>query len=136
MNGADKGELRWVNTTGEQAVKDDPNFFKKVFCINTKEFSWYKQGAAYTSVNQIPDYARKNTPAATPIPAVSAAKEYYVFDTPYLNIRALAATSSAILGKLLKGQVTESLGKQGLWHKIKFEGKDGWVHGDYLKLVD
>src|SRR3990167_11319765 len=32
----DAGNLRWVNTSGEEAVKDDPDFFKKVFCINDK----------------------------------------------------------------------------------------------------
>src|SRR3989338_11019208 len=26
----DNGNLRWVNTSGDQAVKDDPDFFRKV----------------------------------------------------------------------------------------------------------
>ena len=56
--GEDTGKLHWVNTTGEQAVADDPSFFKKVFCVNTKELNWYPKGADYTSVNQIPDYTR------------------------------------------------------------------------------
>ena len=58
VTGEDSGKLHWVNTTGGQAIADDPDFFKKVFCINTKEFSWYPKGADYTSVNQIPDYTR------------------------------------------------------------------------------
>ncbi len=57
--GEDTAMLHWVNTTGAQAVADDSDFFKKVFCINSKEFSWYKQGTPYTSVNQIPAYTRK-----------------------------------------------------------------------------
>lgn len=57
--GEDTGRLHWVNTTGEQAVADDADFFKKVFCINTKEFKWYKKGTNYNSVNQIPAYSRK-----------------------------------------------------------------------------
>ena len=56
--GEDTGILHWVNTSGAQAVADDPNFFKKVFCINTKEFSWYSKGSDYTSVNQVPVYSR------------------------------------------------------------------------------
>jgi len=56
--GEDTGVLHWVNTTGEQAVADDPNFFKKVFCINNNEFNWYSKGSDYTSVNQVPSYAR------------------------------------------------------------------------------
>ncbi len=58
VTGEDTGTLHWVNTTGEKAVTDDPNFFKKVFCINNNEFNWYKKGADYSSVNQIPSYSR------------------------------------------------------------------------------
>jgi len=58
INGEDSGVLHWVNTTGAQAVIDDPDFFKKVFCINTKELNWYPKGASYVSVNQVPDYTR------------------------------------------------------------------------------
>ncbi len=68
--GEDTGMLHWVNTTGSQAVADDANFFKKVFCINNNEFSWYSKGSDYTSVNQVPSYAR--TPGPTPTPAVGA----------------------------------------------------------------
>jgi len=133
--GEDVGNLHWVNTTGEQAVKDDPDFFKKVFCINTKEFSWYPQGAAYTSVNQIPDYSRKNVFSPTPSPAPAIIKQYKVVNTDQLNVRASDSTSSAILGKLPVGQIIGSLGQQGSWHKIKYQTKDGWVHGDYLKAL-
>lgn len=56
--GEDAGILHWVNTSGEQAVLDDPDFFKRVFCINSNEFNWYSQGSAYTSVNQVPVYSR------------------------------------------------------------------------------
>ena len=133
--GEDTGTLHWVNTTGEQAVKDDANFFKKVFCINTKEFGWYPQGTAYTSVNQVPDYSRKTTSLTpTPIPVV-VIKQYKIVGTDQLNVRASVSTLSAILGKLPVGQIVGSLGQQGLWHKIKYQTKDGWVHGDYLKAL-
>lgn len=56
--GEDTGVLRWINTSGEQAVADDPDFFKRVFCINNNEFSWYQKGADYTSVSQAPLYFR------------------------------------------------------------------------------
>ncbi|MDP3697519.1 MAG: carboxypeptidase regulatory-like domain-containing protein [Candidatus Taylorbacteria bacterium] len=57
--GEDTGRLHWVDTTGAEAVSDDPDFFQKVFCINNNEFKWYKKGSNYTSVNQIPVYSRK-----------------------------------------------------------------------------
>jgi len=66
--GEDTGLLHWVNTSGAQAVADDPNFFSKVFCINSSEFNWYSKGADYTSVSQVPDYSR-GTPASGPLSA-------------------------------------------------------------------
>ena len=39
--GEDVAVLHWVNTSGAQAVADDPNFFKKVFVINAAEFALY-----------------------------------------------------------------------------------------------
>src|SRR3989344_8425440 len=56
--GEDVASLRWVNTSGAQAVADDPNFFKKVFVINAAEQALYNTGADYTSVSQVPVYAR------------------------------------------------------------------------------
>ena len=64
--GEDTGMLHWVNTSGAQAVADDANFFKKVFCINNNEFNWYAKGSDYSSVNQVPSYVR--VPGATPAP--------------------------------------------------------------------
>ena len=69
VNGEDTAILHWVNTSGAQAVADDPNFFKKVFCINNNEFNWYTKGSDYTSVNQVPNYSRagvSTTPSTSP----------------------------------------------------------------------
>ncbi len=64
--GEDTGVLHWVNTSGAQAVADDPNFFKKVFVINQNEFNWYAKGTNYTSVSQVPNYVRApGTPVVT-----------------------------------------------------------------------
>src|SRR3989338_6090712 len=64
--GEDVASLHWVNTSGAQAVADDPNFFKKVFVINPAEFALYSIGSSYTSVNQVPAYARGGSVVVTP----------------------------------------------------------------------
>ncbi|MBX4211470.1 MAG: hypothetical protein KW806_01590 [Candidatus Yanofskybacteria bacterium] len=57
--GEDIGLLHHVQMTGEEAVREDPNFFKKVFCINNNEYFWYpKSSVPYTSLSQIPIYRR------------------------------------------------------------------------------
>ncbi len=58
VTGEDMGLLHWINITGDQAVAQDSEFFKKVFCINNREFNWYPKGSDYTSVSQVPNYSR------------------------------------------------------------------------------
>jgi hypothetical protein len=55
----DGGVFHHVQLSGEAAVTQDPEFFKKVFCINTNEFNWYPQGIPYTSLSQVPVYVRE-----------------------------------------------------------------------------
>lgn len=75
----DVANLRWVNTTGEQAVVDDPNFFKKVFCINNREQALYGAGANYQSVRDVPDYSRFGK---VPLPPVQEEDEVPEDDSP------------------------------------------------------
>jgi hypothetical protein len=91
VNGEDTGVLHWVNTTGAQAVADDANFFKKVFCINNNEFNWYAKGSNYTSVNQVPNYSRSTTPA------------------PAGNLSASLAASNPASGTLVETQALADL---------------------------
>ncbi|MBP9822416.1 MAG: hypothetical protein KBC81_03180 [Candidatus Pacebacteria bacterium] len=72
VSGEDTATLHHVVMTGDAAVAQDANFFKKVFCVNNREATWYTMGSDYTSLSQIPPYVR--TPGATPTPtgAVSA----------------------------------------------------------------
>jgi hypothetical protein len=54
----DAGVLHWVNVSGADAVSQDANFFKKVFCINNAEMALYTMGSAYTALSQVPTYTR------------------------------------------------------------------------------
>ncbi|MDP3792299.1 MAG: SH3 domain-containing protein [bacterium] len=140
VTGEDVGMLHWVNTTGAQAVADDPNFFKKVFCINNNEFAWYKQGAAYTSVNMIPLYSRKSVslPLSSPVapPVATSGKVKVVSSVAWLNVRDLNSTSGKVIAKVLPGQEFKFVDYKNGWYKIQKDGKDfGWVFGVYvLKL--
>ncbi len=51
---ADGGTLHWVNVSATDAIAADPLFFPKTFNINNAEFNFYAQGAAYTSMSQVP----------------------------------------------------------------------------------
>ncbi len=133
--GEDVGTLHWVNTTGEKAVADDPEFFKKVFCINSKEFNWYPKGSNYTSVNQIPEYSRTATGSGSSVSAVS--KRVRVVDTTlWLNVRDGGSLGANIIGQALPGEEYDFLTKIEDWYNIK---KDnvlwGWVFGKYVMEI-
>lgn len=57
ITGEDSGLLHWLNIAGDQAIQEDPNFFKRVFCINNLEFGWYNKSVDYRSLNEAPDYS-------------------------------------------------------------------------------
>lgn len=132
--GEDTGTLHWVNTTGAQAVADDADFFKKVFCINSKEFGWYKQSTPYTSVNQIPAYTRATTKSISPVSSVL--KKLKVVSTiPWLNVRDSGSLSAKVIAQVLPGEEYEFLTKSSSgWYNIKKAGVVwGWVSGQYVK---
>lgn len=86
--GEDVASLHWVNTSGAQAVADDPNFFKKVFVINAAEKALYNVGSDYTSVGQVPAYARGGSvtpPSATGPLSVSLSPDNPAGKTITLN---------------------------------------------------
>lgn len=83
----DSGVLHWVNTSGSQAVADDPNFFKKVFCINNNEFNWYSKGVSYKSVEEVPSYERiPGTPTPTPAQTITPTPSITPTPTPTLTL--------------------------------------------------
>lgn len=136
VNAEDTGTLHWINTTGGQAVADDPDFFKKVFCINTSEFSWYPKGADFTSVNQIPDYTRATIKSESSVSTVL--KKVKVTDTvPWLNVRDGGSLKAKIIAQALPGEEYEFLTKNsGGWYNIKKGGAVwGWVSGRYVKEI-
>lgn len=49
ITGEDDGVLHWLNKSSAAVLAEDPNFFLKVFCINSHEFNWYSIGREYTS---------------------------------------------------------------------------------------
>lgn len=63
---ADVANLRWINSSGERAQTDDPDFFEKVFCINAAEQTLYGTGPAFSSVTDVPHYGKVPTRTAAP----------------------------------------------------------------------
>ncbi|MGL4451921.1 MAG: SH3 domain-containing protein [Sarcina sp.] len=52
-----------------------------------------------------------------------------------LRVRSSASTSSSIIGYLYANEKVDIISSTGSWYKIKHDGKIGYVHKDYLKVV-
>lgn len=59
IEGEDVGKLRWLDVSATSTLSEDPEFFKKVFCINKKEFNWYPKGFHLKFLKDLPKYERK-----------------------------------------------------------------------------
>lgn len=57
-----------------------------------------------------------------------------VFDASALKVRALTSTDSDVLGKLANGSKLDIQGKIGDWYMINYNGKTGFVFGEYVDL--
>lgn len=68
--------------------------------------------------------------AAGETAASSGTKYVNVRDDSYLNVR--SGPWGEITGKLNRGDKIEVIGKSGDWFKIKHNGKESFVHGDFL----
>ncbi|MBT9830304.1 SH3 domain-containing protein [Clostridium baratii] len=51
-----------------------------------------------------------------------------------LNVRSGASITSGVIGSLQHGSIIQIIGTEGEWYKISFNGKVGYVRGDYVRL--
>lgn len=122
--GEDTGYLKWVNTSGAQAVADDAMFFNKVFCINNNEFAWYSKSSDYfTSVNQVPSYVR--TPGS-PSPVAGNLTVSLAADNP----AAATVTRNAVGVEILK----INLSGTGTLSELTFSRRGPGDNNDYANL--
>ena len=53
-----------------------------------------------------------------------------------LRVRAGASTETEILGMLYNGTVVQLTGEEGDWYTISYNGTTGYLHKDYIQLVE
>ncbi|MGD7046333.1 C40 family peptidase [Jeotgalibacillus proteolyticus] len=67
--------------------------------------------------------------------ASASGKTYYVnIDSGHLNFRKAATTSSAIIGKFVKGDTVTVHSQSKGWSKITAKGKTGYVSSQYISI--
>lgn len=56
--------------------------------------------------------------------------------TSNLRIRNAPSTNSSVVGYLLEGQTFDILGKSGSFYKIRHNGTTGYIHQDYVQVIE
>ncbi len=135
---SNKGKV--VNVETNLRIRKDPSTRSSVigylregqtFEILGKEGSWYeiKNGGRIGFVHE--DYVEQiNNESRS-----AGSKGKVINITSTLRLRSSASTSSNVIGYLKNGENFDILGKEGVWYKIKVDGKTGYVHGDYVKVT-
>lgn len=78
------------------------------------------------------------TPTQPLAPVVPMPAEIVVLPGNVVNVRSGPGRQYKLLGRLADGNTAPVLGKSldGQWWHIRFRGKLGWVHGDYVAPVE
>lgn len=88
--------------------------------------------AEETSSADAPTAPDTSVPTA---PSSQKVMVYSISSDGFLNIREMPSASSNILGRLLTGgKGAEYLGSTGSWHRVRYEGVEGFVHANYASV--
>ena len=80
------------------------------------------------------------TPTPTPTPTPDAQRKGQV-NASYVNVRSGAGTNHGIVGNLSSGKDVLILGEEkdtngATWYKIQFDGREGYMHSDYITVLN
>ena len=112
------------------------------FTITAKTGSWYKVSYSGKTGYVHSDYVKivnNNSGNTTPSNQETSMKETgKVVNTggTGLNLRSKASTSSSVLMTIKEGATLTVTAKTGSWYKVSYSGKTGYVHSDYVKIVN
>ncbi len=96
--------------------------------------NWY-----LTTVNGIPAYVSKSyvtDELTTPQPPASITNLVGKVTVDGLNIRSGPSSSYATIGKVNRGTIVTVKSINGFWAKVVYDGKEGYTHKTYLKLLN
>ena len=88
------------------------------------------------TINQTPEPTQAPTPEATPEPTPEATPSPYVKlsdPTSSLSVRQGPGTNTEKIGQLSDGDIVTILERGDVWHKIDFNGAEGYVFAAYIK---
>lgn len=59
-----------------------------------------------------------------------------IIEDGYLNVRDKPSTKGEVIGKLNNQDTVKIISEKDNWYEIEFDGKNGYVSSDYIKLID
>lgn len=104
-----------------------------VYPILGKSGLWYKISFNGTAGYVHADYVQVETQAQAPDQPSSSVQTGTVVGSG-VNIRSGPGTGYSKLGVAPKGAMYPILGKSGVWYKISYNGTDGYIHSDYVRV--
>lgn len=116
-----------VKITGEKGSWYQINFKEKTGYVH-KDYIKIVEGTETSK----PDTSTGNNNSEI---VINKMGEVYNISTN-LRVRSAANSNSSVLGYLMNGSRVKIAGKSGSWYKINFNGKTGYVHSDYIKIVN
>ena len=114
----------------------------EIFDIISESGNWYNikwgniVGFVYKDYVKLVNASGNNNSSSTDSSGNAITSKGKVINVPTnLRVRTEPNTSSNILGYLIEGNEVSIIGTAGDWYKIDFNGKVGYVYGEYIQVT-
>lgn len=95
----------------------------------------YNGRTGYVSSQYVQANGGSTTPTQAPTTGTTPAGQAGTIAGTNVNFRSGPATSYSSLGKFPNGASVSVLGQSGAWYQVSYNGRTGYVHGDYLRIT-
>ena len=123
------------------ASKNSPKFFRGGKSTGIEVSASALNGSTGSSSTSTNNTSNSNTSASgsTSASSSSSSSSGIMYGIGFvtgsgLRLRSSASTSSASLDSASRNEVVVVVSKQGDWYKVIYDLKEGYMHGDYLKV--
>lgn len=95
----------------------------------------YNGRTGYVSSQYVQANGGSTTPTQAPTTDTTPTGQAGTIAGTNVNFRSGPATSYSSLGKFPNGASVSVLGQSGAWYQVSYNGRTGYVHGDYLRIT-
>jgi len=131
--GLQTGNFLVLNATQAPAMIVEYGFISNV--MDNQRFDQNFSRLAIATADGIEDCLGGGTAPPPPPPPSGGLQGVVTTAGGSLNVRSASNTGASVIGALPNGTSVNILGEQNGWLRINFQGRDGWISSDFVRIA-